>query len=86
MSPDLNSLFHAPGVSLTLYLPRGCLVNLFVPLSVCVLVHAYVLLCLLYKLCVSVPNKALCSALVKQYRKHLMGNELGTLQKSLTEF
>lgn len=36
--------------------------------------------------CVSVSNKGLCSLLVEQYRKHHMGNELGTLQKSLTDF
>lgn len=86
MSPDLNSLFHAPGVGLTLDLPRGCLMNLFVPLIMCVLVYACVFLCLLYELCMSVPNKGLCSVLVEQCRKHHMGNELGTLQKSLTEF
>lgn len=72
-SLSLCLLFSVCCMSLYLCLSEGWLVTLFVSLFC---------LCL----CVSVPNKGLCSVFMEQHRGITLGKEWNTLQKSLTEF
>lgn len=71
-----------PSVScwLSLCLPEGCLVNLFVPVCRSHVSVMCDLVSFMFCLCVcraSVPHKGLCSAFIEQHRKHHVEKRTG---------
>lgn len=63
-------------------------VSICISVCVCDCVHACLCVCpcVSVTVCVSVLNEGLCPVFIEQQRKHRMGKDCDTVQKSSTEF